>query len=78
MADAFDVRNVHKLFGETKALDGVTLKAEEGTIFGLLGPNGAAKTTLVRMLSTLINTRQRHGQSAGPWTLPKTLIQSGG
>jgi ABC-2 type transport system ATP-binding protein len=54
MATAFEAKNVHKHFGETKALDGVTLKAEQGKIFGLLGPNGAGKTTLVRMLSTLI------------------------
>jgi ABC-2 type transport system ATP-binding protein len=53
MAQAFEVEDVHKHFGETKALIGVSLKAEEGKIFGLLGPNGAGKTTLVRMLSTL-------------------------
>lgn len=50
---AFEVRDVAKYFGNIKALDGVTLRAEEGKIFGLLGPNGAGKTTLVRMLSTL-------------------------
>src|SRR5580700_2744645 len=54
MATAFEAKNVHKHFGATKALDGVSLKAEQGKIFGLLGPNGAGKTTLVRMLSTLI------------------------
>src|ERR1700742_5009742 len=50
---AFEVSDVAKYFGEVKALDGVTLKAEQGKIFGLLGPNGAGKTTLVRVLSTL-------------------------
>lgn len=50
---AFEVEDVAKFFGEVKALNGVTLKAEEGKVFGLLGPNGAGKTTLVRMLSTL-------------------------
>ncbi|MFI5240453.1 MAG: ATP-binding cassette domain-containing protein [Candidatus Saccharimonadia bacterium] len=53
MANAWEVHNLVKHFGDVKALDGVTLSAEEGTIFGLLGPNGAGKTTLVRMLATL-------------------------
>ncbi len=50
---AFEVNGVAKYFGQVKALDGVSLKAEQGKIFGLLGPNGAGKTTLVNMLSTL-------------------------
>lgn len=54
MADyAFEVNDVAKYFKEVKALDGVSLKAEQGKIFGLLGPNGAGKTTLVNMLATL-------------------------
>lgn len=51
---AFEVKNVRKYFGDVKALDGVSLAAEQGQIYGLLGPNGAGKTTLVRMLSTLM------------------------
>jgi len=50
---AFEVTDVVKYFGDVKALDGVTLKAEQGKVFGLLGPNGAGKTTLVNMLATL-------------------------
>lgn len=53
MSLAFEAKKVKKYFGEVKAVDGITLKAEEGKIFGLLGPNGAGKTTLVNMLSTL-------------------------
>jgi ABC-2 type transport system ATP-binding protein len=51
---AFEANNVYKHFGDVKALDGVSLEAEQGKVFGLLGPNGAGKTTLVRMLSTLL------------------------
>ena len=55
MADyAFEADDIFKHFGKTKALDGITLRADQGKIFGLLGPNGAGKTTLVRMLSTLV------------------------
>ncbi len=52
---AFEAKGVYKTFGGTvKALNGVTLEAEEGKIFGLLGPNGAGKTTLVNMWATLL------------------------
>lgn len=51
---AFTAEKITKQFGDLKALDEVSLSAEQGKIFGLLGPNGAGKTTLVRMLSTLL------------------------
>lgn len=41
-------------FGARVALDDVTLSVAEGEIFGLLGPNGGGKTTLFRILSTLL------------------------
>ncbi len=41
-------------FGETKALDGITFSVEEGEIFGLVGPDGAGKTTCLRILCGLM------------------------
>jgi ABC-2 type transport system ATP-binding protein len=41
-------------YGERKALDNVDFKVSRGEIFGLLGPNGGGKTTLFRILSTLL------------------------
>ncbi len=46
--------DLHKSFGETKALRGLSFDAEEGTVLGVLGPNGAGKTTAVRILTTLL------------------------
>ena len=49
-----EVKDLHKAFGEVKAVDGVTFTARDGEITGLLGPNGAGKTTTLRMLYTLM------------------------
>jgi ABC-2 type transport system ATP-binding protein len=46
--------NLTKRFGDTLAVDGLTLEVKQGEVFGFLGPNGAGKTTTVRMLTTLI------------------------
>ncbi len=49
-----DVRNLHKRYGSTVALDRVSFQVARGEIFGLLGPNGAGKTTLLSILSCLL------------------------
>ena len=49
-----EVRDLHKAFGNVKAVDGVSFTARDGEITGLLGPNGAGKTTCLRMLYTLM------------------------
>jgi ABC-2 type transport system ATP-binding protein len=43
-----------KKFGDTLAVDRLTLEVSEGEVFGFLGPNGAGKTTTIRMLTSLI------------------------
>ena len=49
-----EVRDLHKAFGEVKAVNGVSFEARDGEITGLLGPNGAGKTTTLRMLYSLL------------------------
>ena len=48
------VRGLGKSFGETVALDDVTLEVRAGELFGLVGPDGGGKTTLFRVLTTLL------------------------
>jgi ABC-2 type transport system ATP-binding protein len=54
MRPAIEVRGLSHRYGERQALDGVDFAVAAGTIFGLLGPNGGGKTTLFRILSTLL------------------------
>jgi sodium transport system ATP-binding protein len=48
------VSDLHKSFGDVKALCGVSFEAKDGRITGLLGPNGAGKSTTLRILYTVI------------------------
>ena len=52
---AVEARDLVKMFGDTRAVDGVTLSVPAGTIYGILGPNGAGKTTSLRMLLGIID-----------------------
>jgi ABC-2 type transport system ATP-binding protein len=55
MTEAILVDKVTKTFeGGVRALDGVSFSVEPGTVFGLLGPNGSGKTTIVRILTTIL------------------------
>jgi len=46
--------NLYKRFGRIPAVNGVSLKVEQGEIFGFLGPNGAGKTTTIRILTGIL------------------------
>jgi len=50
-----ETKGLTKRFGTLTAVDNLTLKVNEGEVFGFLGPNGAGKTTTVRMLCCLIS-----------------------
>jgi ABC-2 type transport system ATP-binding protein len=50
-----ETENLTKKFDGVTAVEGLTLRVEEGEVFGFLGPNGAGKTTIVRMLTCLIS-----------------------
>lgn len=51
---AIEVKNVSKRYGAVQALDDVSFSVKKGEVFGLIGPDGAGKTTLYRILCTLL------------------------
>ena len=55
MADVI-VKNITKTYnkGETRAVNDVSFEVEKGELFGLIGPDGAGKTSIFRMLTTLL------------------------
>lgn len=50
-----ETSGLRKVYGETVAVDNLTLKVNRGEVFGFLGPNGAGKTTTVKMLLGLVH-----------------------
>jgi ABC-2 type transport system ATP-binding protein len=54
MEKAIEVKGLRKSFKNTEVLKGVDLEVKRGEIFALLGSNGAGKTTIVRILTTLL------------------------
>ena len=49
-----EIENLAKSFGKTKAVDGLSLKIEDGELYGFVGPNGAGKTTTMKIISGLL------------------------
>jgi ABC-2 type transport system ATP-binding protein len=56
--NAIQVQNLHKDFGEIKAVQGISFTVQSGEIFSLLGPNGAGKTTTISMISCLLQPNE--------------------
>ena len=53
--NAIEINGLTKCSGKVTALDGVSFDVRQGELFGLIGPDGAGKTTLFRLLTTLLN-----------------------
>ncbi|HEY7831612.1 MAG TPA: ATP-binding cassette domain-containing protein [Solirubrobacteraceae bacterium] len=57
--------DLHKAYGKVQALGGVSFTAREGEVLALLGSNGSGKTTMVRILTTLLNPDSGSARVAG-------------
>ncbi|MCB1280096.1 MAG: ABC transporter ATP-binding protein, partial [Salinibacterium sp.] len=68
-SNAVHVEGLEKDFGSTRALDGLNLTIETGTVAGFLGPNGSGKTTTIRILLGLLKADGGHATLLGgdPW-----------
>ena len=62
---AISIENIKKSYGDTQALKGINLEVEQGELFGLIGPDGAGKTTLIRILTTLMLADEGSAQVIG-------------
>lgn len=59
------VQNISKSYNKIKAVDDVSFQVNEGELFGLIGPDGAGKTTLFRILTTLLIANEGKATVAG-------------
>ncbi|MDZ7844656.1 MAG: ABC transporter ATP-binding protein [Anaerolineales bacterium] len=70
---AVQVKDLHKYFGEIKAVNGADFEIKRGEIFSLLGPNGAGKSTLISLLSCL--TEPTSGEA---WVMGSSILTDSG
>lgn len=76
-----ETQNLKKHFGGVHAVDGVSLRFEEGKITGLIGPNGSGKTTVMNLLSGFtpidsgtISILSESLHKVSPWDMPELGI----
>ena len=48
------IQNLTKSYGSIEAIENISFEVEDGELFGLIGPDGAGKTTIFRILTTLL------------------------
>jgi ABC-2 type transport system ATP-binding protein len=72
---AIEVVGLRKRYGDTRAVDGISLTVARGEVFGLLGPNGAGKTTTVEILEGYRQPDEGTARVLGldPWSDAKAL-----
>jgi ABC-2 type transport system ATP-binding protein len=73
MTAIVETRDLTRRYGNTLALDHLTLEIPQGAIFGFIGPNGAGKTTTMRILTTLLTPTSGEAWVAGRSVMKEPL-----
>lgn len=60
-----ETENISKVFGKTQALSNISLSIDKGELFGLIGPDGAGKSTFFNILVTLLNSDKGNATVCG-------------
>jgi ABC-2 type transport system ATP-binding protein len=74
--EAIRTESLTKAFGNLTAVDGLTLSVAEGEIFGLVGPDGAGKTTTMRLLTAIMDPTSGDAWVAGHHTIREAAAVS--
>jgi ABC-type multidrug transport system ATPase subunit len=62
---SIQVQNISKSYNKIKAVEAISFEVQEGELFGLIGPDGAGKTTIFRILTTLLLANEGSATVAG-------------
>ncbi|WP_395049690.1 ABC transporter ATP-binding protein [Flavobacterium sp.] len=62
---SIQVQNISKSYNKIKAVEAISFEVKEGELFGLIGPDGAGKTTIFRILTTLLLANEGSASVAG-------------
>lgn len=74
--EAIRTQALTKIFGATRAVDGLNIAVERGEIFALVGPDGAGKTTTMRMLAAILDPTSGEAWVAGHHTVREAAAVS--
>ena len=68
MAPILSIQNITRTFGSVTAVDHLSIDIEPGELFGLIGPDGAGKTTAIRLMLGILMPTSGEGK-VGPYDL---------
>lgn len=75
MSDAIMAKELSKSFGNKQVLDGLTFEVSKGEVFGLLGPSGAGKTTLIKLLTGQLKQEDGYARLLGKDTRKLSALE---